>query len=144
MSVGDYAAMGRLGTRTPLDPHVPATLVRAASAEAPKRRGLFRSGHGHDATAASPVPIEVVDYSVTGVGFTLPAGLALHVNEACTIRLDGADSHVRVVGSHAVDGVTVWGAMFLDPRPEALRTIEESALHLDVADAEARWNAERG
>lgn len=143
MTAGDYAAMGRLGTRTPLEPHVPATIVRAAP-EAPKRRGLFRAGRSQDGGAAeATVPIEIVDYSVTGIGFTIPSGAALHANEACTIRLDGADSHVRVVGSHPVDGVTVWGAMFLDPRPEVVRTIEESELHLDVSGEEARWNAQR-
>ena len=144
MSNRDYAAIGRLGNRARLDPHVPATMVRPTDELAARRSGLRRLGRARgDAESGATVAVELVDYSMTGIGFTTPPDVSLQINEVWMLRLDSSDSKVRVVSSHQIDGLTVWGAMFLDPQPELPRTIEEFVLHMDISGEEARWNAER-
>jgi hypothetical protein len=141
MSSADYSGMGRLGVRTPLDPKVQAQLVRANAQES-KPRGLRRRAAEQP---SSGVAVEIVDYSVTGIGFTAPAAVTLEASEVVTLQLQSESSatRVRIVGSRPVDGVAVWGAMFLDPWPELVRAIEESALHMNIEGEQARWNAQR-
>jgi hypothetical protein len=141
MTAGDYAAMGRLGTRTPLVPRVPVTLVRAGEQAEPRRRGRRRARPTEPAEVGRAA--ELVDYSVTGIGLAVPAGVELHANEVCVLRAEGADTRIRVIGAHPVDGEPVWGAMFLDPWPPPLRTIEASALHRDLDAEQTAWNNQR-
>ena len=144
MSNRDYAAIGRLGNRAPLDPHVPATMVRPTDELAARRSGLRRLGRARgDAESGATVAVKLVDYSMTGIGFTTPPDVSLQINEVWMLRLGSFDTKVRIVSSHQIDGLTVWGAMFLDPQPELPRTIEEFVLHMDRSGEEARWNAER-
>lgn len=138
MTTGDYATMGRLGTRTALDPRVPASLLRMVAVPAPRRRG--RRHRGADPISTT---VQLVDYSVSGISFTGTADLALQAGDVCVVRLGDAESRVRVIGSHPVDADTVWGAMFLDPQPDLVRAVEEQALHRNVAAEEAAWNARR-
>lgn len=144
MSIRDYAAIGRLGNRACLDPPVPAAMMRPTDEPAARRSGLRRLGRVRgDAESSASVAVQLVDYSMTGIGFTTPPDVSLQINEVWMLRLDSSDTKVRVVSSHQVDGLTVWGAMFLDPQPALPRTIEEVVLHMDRSGEEARWNAKR-
>jgi hypothetical protein len=144
MSTGEYSAMGRLGQRIALDPPVPAIVVRLFASTEERPRGLRRRARStDDAAAAATVEIELVDYSVTGISFTTAAGHSLEADEECALQLGSSISRLRIVDSRTTDDDVVWGATFLDPWPEVLRAIEESALHKDVEVEQARWNAQR-
>ena len=116
----------RIGDRIAIEP-TPATVEVEV--------GRFRRRPGK-------APVQIVNTSVSGVGFLTDRGSALPVGTITRIELeDGTSSEIQVRQSRELpDEAAVYhGALFIEPRPAVVPKLDVIAQLPDTAAKRARW-----